>query len=107
MSLWARGFGNELREETISCSQAGFAARLTSPHVSMLVSSVTGWVRSVWIRRLTERTRCGAPRPPYADARQVWEAEITKRLDELETGKVRTVDADEALHRIDGRLRGG
>jgi putative addiction module component (TIGR02574 family) len=27
--------------------------------------------------------------PPDADAQQAWEAEITKRFDELETGKVR------------------
>jgi putative addiction module component (TIGR02574 family) len=45
--------------------------------------------------------------PPDADAQQAWEAEITKRLDGLETGKVRTIDAEEALHRIDARLRGG
>lgn len=45
--------------------------------------------------------------PPDADAQQAWEAEITKRLDELETGKVRTIDADEALRRIDARLRSG
>jgi putative addiction module component (TIGR02574 family) len=45
--------------------------------------------------------------PRDADAQQAWEAEITKRLDELETGNVRTIDADEALRRIDARLRSG
>jgi len=45
--------------------------------------------------------------PPDADAQQAWEAEIVKRLDEFETGKVRTIDADEALRRIDARLRKG
>lgn len=45
--------------------------------------------------------------PPDADAQQAWEAEIVKRLDELETGKIRTIDADEALRRIDARIRGG
>jgi hypothetical protein len=33
------------------------------------------------------------------------EAEITQRLDDLESGKAQTVDADEALRRIDVRLR--
>ena len=32
------------------------------------------------------------------------EAEITRRLDELERGQVQTVDADEALRRIDKNL---
>ncbi len=45
--------------------------------------------------------------PPDANAQQAWEAEIVKRLDELETGKVHTIDADEALRRIDARLRRG
>jgi putative addiction module component (TIGR02574 family) len=45
--------------------------------------------------------------PPDADAQRAWEAEITKRLDELEAGKARAIDADEALRRIDARLRGG
>ena len=45
--------------------------------------------------------------PADADAQQAWEAEITKRLDELEAGKARAVDAEEALRRIDVRLRGG
>lgn len=42
-----------------------------------------------------------------ADAQEAWESEITKRLDELESGKARTIDADEALRRIDTRLRRG
>ena len=45
--------------------------------------------------------------PPDADALQAWEAEIAKRLDELELGKARAIDADEAMRRIDARLRGG
>jgi len=45
--------------------------------------------------------------PPGADAQQVWEAEIANRLDELETGNARTIDADAALRRIDTRLCSG
>ena len=45
--------------------------------------------------------------PPGADAQQAWEAEMANRLEELETGNARTVDADEALRRIDARLRSG
>ncbi|MGA7540823.1 MAG: addiction module protein [Steroidobacteraceae bacterium] len=45
--------------------------------------------------------------PPGADAQQAWEAEIVKRLDELETGNAGAIDADEALRRIDARLRSG
>lgn len=45
--------------------------------------------------------------PRDVDTQQAWEAEITKRLDELEVGKARAIDADEALRRIDARLRGG
>jgi putative addiction module component (TIGR02574 family) len=41
--------------------------------------------------------------PADADAAQAWEAEITRRLDELE-GQGQTVDADEALRRIDKNL---
>lgn len=43
--------------------------------------------------------------PVDANAGEAWEAEIEKRLDGLESGKARTVDADEALRRIDARLR--
>ena len=39
--------------------------------------------------------------PADAGAQQAWEAEITKRLAELKTGNARTVDAGEALRRID------
>ena len=46
-------------------------------------------------------------RPPGADAQQAWEAEIANRLDGLGTGNARTIDADEALRRIDARLRSG
>ena len=42
--------------------------------------------------------------PADADAAQAWEVEITRRLDELERGQVQTVDADEALRRIDKSL---
>jgi putative addiction module component (TIGR02574 family) len=45
--------------------------------------------------------------PPDTDAQEAWEAEISKRLDELQKGKAQTVDIDEALRRIDTRLRGG
>jgi putative addiction module component (TIGR02574 family) len=45
--------------------------------------------------------------PPDADAQQACEAEIAKRLDELQTGKVRTIDAEETLRRIDAQLRRG
>jgi putative addiction module component (TIGR02574 family) len=43
--------------------------------------------------------------PTDVGAHQAWEAEITKRFDELETGSGQTIDADEALRRIDDRLR--
>ena len=43
--------------------------------------------------------------PADANADEAWEAEVTRRLDELESGKAHTVDADEALRRIDARLR--
>ena len=45
--------------------------------------------------------------PADADAQQAWEAEITKRLDELMTGNARTLDVDEALGKIDARIRRG
>ena len=44
-------------------------------------------------------------RPADADAGKAWEAEITRRLHELERGQAQTVDADEALRRIDKNLR--
>jgi len=44
--------------------------------------------------------------PADADAAEAWEAEITARLDDLQSGKVETVEADEALRRIDARLHG-
>lgn len=43
--------------------------------------------------------------PAGADAQQPWEAEIANRLDELKTGNARTIEPDEALRRIDARLR--
>lgn len=45
--------------------------------------------------------------PADVGAQHAWEAEIAKRLDELESGNAPTVDADEALRRIDDRLRRG
>ena len=42
--------------------------------------------------------------PADADAAQAWEAEITRRLDQLEGGRAKTIDADEALRRIDKNL---
>jgi putative addiction module component (TIGR02574 family) len=45
--------------------------------------------------------------PADSDGQQAWEAEITKRLDELDAGKAHTIDAAEALRRIDARLRRG
>ena len=44
--------------------------------------------------------------PPDADAQEAWEAEIGRRLDELQSGQAQTVTAEEALRRIDERLRG-
>ena len=43
--------------------------------------------------------------PPDVDAEDGWEAEIGRRLDELQSGRVRTVTAEEVLSRIDERLR--
>jgi putative addiction module component (TIGR02574 family) len=40
------------------------------------------------------------------DAPDAWESEISRRLDDLQSGKSQTVDADEALRRIDARLQG-
>lgn len=42
--------------------------------------------------------------PPDKDADQAWDQEIARRLDEIETGKVPTVSADELISRIRGRL---
>ncbi len=36
-----------------------------------------------------------------------WEAESANRFDGLEIGNARTIDADEAVRRIDARLRSG
>ncbi len=43
--------------------------------------------------------------PADADAEQAWEAEIARRLDDVQSDKAQTMDADEALRRIDARLR--
>lgn len=45
--------------------------------------------------------------PPDADAQQAWEVEITKRLDALTAGNAPTLDVDEALGKIDARIRRG
>jgi putative addiction module component (TIGR02574 family) len=42
--------------------------------------------------------------PADADAAEAWEAEIARRLEQVERGGAKTVDADEALSRIDARL---
>jgi putative addiction module component (TIGR02574 family) len=42
--------------------------------------------------------------PADTDVAQAWEAEITRRFDALDRGQVQTVDADEALRRIDKNL---
>jgi putative addiction module component (TIGR02574 family) len=43
--------------------------------------------------------------PEAANVAPAWEAEIDRRLDELERGQAETVDAQEALRRIDASLR--
>jgi len=43
--------------------------------------------------------------PPDADAAEAWEAEIGRRLEELQSGQVQTATAEEVLRRIDERLR--
>jgi putative addiction module component (TIGR02574 family) len=43
--------------------------------------------------------------PPDADAAEAWEAEIARRLDELQSGRMQSVGAEEVLRRIDERLR--
>jgi hypothetical protein len=42
--------------------------------------------------------------PADADVARAWEVDIKRRLDELERGLAQTVDADEALRRIDQNL---
>jgi putative addiction module component (TIGR02574 family) len=42
--------------------------------------------------------------PGDPDGAEAWEAEIAGRLDDLQSGNVETVDADEVLGRIDARL---
>ena len=42
-----------------------------------------------------------------ADVAQAWEAEITERLDQLESGDAHTLEAHKVLRRIDARLRTG
>jgi putative addiction module component (TIGR02574 family) len=43
--------------------------------------------------------------PPDTDAAEAWEVEIAQRLDDFQAGKAKTVDAADALDRIDARLR--
>jgi putative addiction module component len=45
--------------------------------------------------------------PGDPDGVEAWETEIASRLDDLQSGNVETVDADEVLRRIDSRLRQG
>ena len=45
--------------------------------------------------------------PADVGATEAWETEIAHRLDDLQAGSVQTVEADEALRRIDSRLRQG
>jgi putative addiction module component (TIGR02574 family) len=42
--------------------------------------------------------------PAEAAVAHEWDAEIVRRLEDLALGQVQTVDAEEALHRIDARL---
>ena len=42
--------------------------------------------------------------PGDADAAKAWEGELSRRLDDLEVGRAATLDADEALNRMDERL---
>jgi putative addiction module component (TIGR02574 family) len=43
--------------------------------------------------------------PADADAAKAWDAEIERRLDDVQSGKAQSIDAEEALNRIDARLR--
>ncbi len=43
--------------------------------------------------------------PADPDAAEAWDAEIARRLNELESGRVQTIGAEETLRRIDARLR--
>jgi len=45
--------------------------------------------------------------PADPDAAQEWEAEIAKRLEDVQAGTAQTIDADEALRGIDARLHKG
>lgn len=45
--------------------------------------------------------------PADVGATEAWETEIARRLDDLQAGSAQTVEADEALRRIDVRLRQG
>jgi len=51
----------------------------------------------------------GASKPPVrpdaSDGAHAWEAEIAQRLHQLESGEAHTVDAEEALRKIDARIR--
>jgi putative addiction module component (TIGR02574 family) len=43
--------------------------------------------------------------PADANATKAWEAEIAQRLDDLVSAKTLAIDADEALHGMNARLR--
>lgn len=40
-----------------------------------------------------------------AGAAEAWDTELERRLDELQSGKAQTISVEEALGRIDARLR--
>ena len=42
--------------------------------------------------------------PPDKDAAPLWDREIARRLDEVDSGKATTMSADEAIQRIKQRL---
>jgi hypothetical protein len=42
---------------------------------------------------------------PDSDAAQAWESEIAERVEKLESGQSKLVDAKDAIRRIDDRLR--
>lgn len=56
---------------------------------------------------LAHELLAGLDGPADADPQQAWEAEITKRLEELDAGKAHAIDAAEALRRMDSRIRRG
>jgi putative addiction module component (TIGR02574 family) len=45
--------------------------------------------------------------PPDADAEQAWEREISRRLDEVESGKAESISSDEVIAKIRQQLGAG